>query len=509
MATGLPTILGVNLVTPRGVVAHTDADSVQAPGELGEFELLPGHVPMLTALKPGVLTIGTKTRQRYAVSSGYLRVDPSGAVEILVEQAMPTVEIDAEAAKKDLGRRRGRAREVGRSAARRRLHEHPAARRLGARAARRRCALSGHASSGNFPRRNARTSAHMARATVVDNDEDEPQSCCPCVGPLRGVRISGTPSLQSWRSRLPLAVDSVPARRSPAEPTAGSMRRAIPAAAVVVTTAGSTRRRAPGPATGRKAGRCVWTRRPSKAVQLMGMLDTDKSDGANPCLKNQPTSWTATQPDACIIVGDTVTVALAERQGKPTARPRRADAGSRSSVLLDVASHRSTGGRGCRIRVGRGVQAVRRQPGQWSARRWRCGGKLQVPGRQRRRRERGRPGQRAGRTGGRRRDRRTGAAARRLCGTARGWRQREGRWRRRRCRVPGLGWNDLHSGEDRCIGCGRCGPGQPARWWRWWLGRHDRPVRPVHPHDVDDHPDRRRRRWWWRKRAIRADDARG
>jgi F-type H+-transporting ATPase subunit epsilon len=94
--------LGINLVTPRGVVAHTDADSVQAPGELGEFELLPGHVPMLAALKPGVLTIGTKARQRFAVSSGYLRVDPSGAVEILVEQAMPTVEIDAEAAKKDL-----------------------------------------------------------------------------------------------------------------------------------------------------------------------------------------------------------------------------------------------------------------------------------------------------------------------------------------------------------------------------------------------------------------------
>ena len=102
MAGGLSTILGVNLVTPRGVVAHTDADSVQAPGELGEFELLPGHIPMLTALRPGVLTIGTKARARYAVSSGYLRVDPTGAVEILVEQAMPISEIDAELAKKDL-----------------------------------------------------------------------------------------------------------------------------------------------------------------------------------------------------------------------------------------------------------------------------------------------------------------------------------------------------------------------------------------------------------------------
>jgi len=102
MAGDLSTILGVNLVTPRGVVAHTDADSVQAPGELGEFELLPGHVPMLTALRPGVLTIGTKARARYAVSQGYLRVDPSGAVEILVEQAVPASDVDAEAAKREL-----------------------------------------------------------------------------------------------------------------------------------------------------------------------------------------------------------------------------------------------------------------------------------------------------------------------------------------------------------------------------------------------------------------------
>ena len=98
----LPKILAVNLVTPRGVVAHTDADSVQAPGELGEFELLPGHVPMLTALRAGVLTIGTKARARYAVSVGYLRVDPTGAVEILVEQAQPAKDVDADAAKKDL-----------------------------------------------------------------------------------------------------------------------------------------------------------------------------------------------------------------------------------------------------------------------------------------------------------------------------------------------------------------------------------------------------------------------
>jgi F-type H+-transporting ATPase subunit epsilon len=98
----LPSFLGVNLVTPRGVVAHADTDAVTAPGELGEFELLPGHVPMLTAIKPGVLTIGEKKRSRYAVSNGYLRVDPENSVEILVEQATPAAEVDVERARKEL-----------------------------------------------------------------------------------------------------------------------------------------------------------------------------------------------------------------------------------------------------------------------------------------------------------------------------------------------------------------------------------------------------------------------
>lgn len=101
-AQGLPTSLGVNLVTPTGMVAAVDTDSVQAPGELGEFELLPGHVPMLTALRPGVLTIGTKASERFAVSSGYLRVDPENAVEILVERAMAAKDIDLEVAKTEL-----------------------------------------------------------------------------------------------------------------------------------------------------------------------------------------------------------------------------------------------------------------------------------------------------------------------------------------------------------------------------------------------------------------------
>lgn len=98
----LPTSLDVRLITPKGVVAHEDTDGLTAPGELGEFELLPGHVPMLTALRPGVLTIGDKQHARYAVSIGYLRVDPANAVEVLVDQAVASGDIDVEVAKADL-----------------------------------------------------------------------------------------------------------------------------------------------------------------------------------------------------------------------------------------------------------------------------------------------------------------------------------------------------------------------------------------------------------------------
>jgi F-type H+-transporting ATPase subunit epsilon len=100
----LPTALDVRLITPRGIVAHVDTDGLTAPGELGEFELLPGHVPMLTALKPGVLTIGDRHRTRYAVAIGYLRVDPANSVEVLVDQAVSGGEIDVEEAKADFAK---------------------------------------------------------------------------------------------------------------------------------------------------------------------------------------------------------------------------------------------------------------------------------------------------------------------------------------------------------------------------------------------------------------------
>lgn len=89
------TALDVSVVTPKGAIAELRTDAVTAPGKDGEFELLPEHLAFLTALRPGVLTLGERDEKRiYAVGAGFLRVDQGGRVEILVEEALAGEEVD-------------------------------------------------------------------------------------------------------------------------------------------------------------------------------------------------------------------------------------------------------------------------------------------------------------------------------------------------------------------------------------------------------------------------------
>lgn len=91
--------LTVNLVTPQGPVAQTKTDAVLAPGRLGQFEILEGHVPFLSELHAGVVTLGEATEKQYfAVGPGFLEVEPSGEVQVLCEQAVAVAKIDREAA---------------------------------------------------------------------------------------------------------------------------------------------------------------------------------------------------------------------------------------------------------------------------------------------------------------------------------------------------------------------------------------------------------------------------
>src|SRR5215831_3435362 len=97
----------LSVTTPRGSMVDTDVEEVTAPGELGEFGVLPGHEPLMSALKPGVLIYRTKEHAGVmAVSSGFLQVAPKAGqadtahdqVLVLVERALAVAGIDRPAA---------------------------------------------------------------------------------------------------------------------------------------------------------------------------------------------------------------------------------------------------------------------------------------------------------------------------------------------------------------------------------------------------------------------------
>lgn len=93
-------MLRIEMVTPLGPVASTETDAVTAPGELGELEVFPGHVPFLTELHAGVLVLGeSRGKTFYAVGPGFLEVTAEGLVRILVERAVAGADVDLEAAK--------------------------------------------------------------------------------------------------------------------------------------------------------------------------------------------------------------------------------------------------------------------------------------------------------------------------------------------------------------------------------------------------------------------------
>lgn len=48
-------IIRLEVVTPEGAAIRVDVDQVEAPSVNGEFGVLPGHLPLLAAMRPGVV----------------------------------------------------------------------------------------------------------------------------------------------------------------------------------------------------------------------------------------------------------------------------------------------------------------------------------------------------------------------------------------------------------------------------------------------------------------------
>ncbi len=110
-------MLTLSVVTPEGQVHTQSVDEVTVPGLLGEFGVLPGHIALLSAVKPGVLRYRSGgERGRIAIGPGFAEVDGKGAVVALVSKAARTEKIDRAAAEKALQDAEARAKTGDRSA---------------------------------------------------------------------------------------------------------------------------------------------------------------------------------------------------------------------------------------------------------------------------------------------------------------------------------------------------------------------------------------------------------
>lgn len=89
----------LEVVTPEKKVLSEQVEIVVAPGEEGEFGVLPNHIPFLTKLKVGELRfkVGGVTRHA-AIMGGYAEVLPD-RVTVLATAAEEAIEIDAVRAK--------------------------------------------------------------------------------------------------------------------------------------------------------------------------------------------------------------------------------------------------------------------------------------------------------------------------------------------------------------------------------------------------------------------------
>jgi len=96
----------LTVTTPRGYLVQIDAEEISAPGILGEFGVLPGHIPFMSVLKPGVLSYRAKGNFKYlAVGDGILQVARTAQgdnVEVLVNRGEHGKDVDLDAAEKEL-----------------------------------------------------------------------------------------------------------------------------------------------------------------------------------------------------------------------------------------------------------------------------------------------------------------------------------------------------------------------------------------------------------------------
>jgi F-type H+-transporting ATPase subunit epsilon len=88
------TTLAFELVAPEKLLVSRNVGMVTVPGEDGDFGVLPGHAPLISNLRTGVLDVyddGAIT-DRIFVAGGFAEVSPERCT-ILAEEAVPLKEM--------------------------------------------------------------------------------------------------------------------------------------------------------------------------------------------------------------------------------------------------------------------------------------------------------------------------------------------------------------------------------------------------------------------------------
>jgi len=80
--------LHFSLVSPERELFSGEVDQVDAPGSEGDFGVLAGHAPFMTALREGEVSVreGAKLT-KYRIEGGFADVTPDG-LTILAESAV-------------------------------------------------------------------------------------------------------------------------------------------------------------------------------------------------------------------------------------------------------------------------------------------------------------------------------------------------------------------------------------------------------------------------------------
>jgi F-type H+-transporting ATPase subunit epsilon len=77
-----------DLVSPEKLLFSGDVDQVDVPGTEGDFGVLAGHAPAISALRPGIMTVYVGgNAQRMVVLGGFAEVSADGKLTVLADLA--------------------------------------------------------------------------------------------------------------------------------------------------------------------------------------------------------------------------------------------------------------------------------------------------------------------------------------------------------------------------------------------------------------------------------------